>query len=190
MASSMLLKIPKDRVGVLIGPEGHVKETLEKKLKVSLEIDGKTGDVTITTSPENNDPISLFQAKAFVQAIGRGFSPENAFILLGADEDVILEVIELREIFGRSPSDIKRVKGRVIGKEGKMRQLIEELTETKLSVFGDTISLIGKLDNVQTAKEAVMMLIKGSQHVTVSRFLQRKRREQKLKMLDIWEKPS
>jgi rRNA processing protein Krr1/Pno1 len=33
------------------------------------------------------------------------------------------------------------------------------------------------------------MLIKGSMHGTVYRFLHRKRRELKKKMLELWEKP-
>jgi rRNA processing protein Krr1/Pno1 len=33
------------------------------------------------------------------------------------------------------------------------------------------------------------MLINGSQHSTVYRFLHRKRRELKKKMLELWEKP-
>jgi len=133
--------------------------------------------VTISPQPGNEDPVSLFQAKEYVQAIGRGFSPERASLLLEDNEDVTLTIIDLREIVGRSASDIKRVKGRVIGRAGKMRRIIEELTETRISVFGHTISIIGKIESVEIAKEAITMLIKGSQHSTVNRFLHRKRLE-------------
>ena len=187
MIGNLLLKIPRNRVGVLIGPEGSVKAEIEKRLKVRLKINSETGDVTISPQPGNEDPVSLFQAKEYVQAIGRGFSPERASILLEDNEDVTLTIIDLREIVGRSASDIKRVKGRVIGRAGKMRRIIEELTETRISVFGHTISIIGKIESVEIAKEAIMMLIKGSQHSTVNRFLHRKRRELKRKMLELWE---
>jgi len=187
MIGNLLLKIPRNRVGVLIGPEGSVKAEIEKRLKVRLKINSETGDVTISPQPGNEDPVSLFQAKEYVQAIGRGFSPERASLLLEDNEDVTLTIIDLREIVGRSASDIKRVKGRVIGRAGKMRRIIEELTETRISVFGHTISIIGKIESVEIAKEAIMMLIKGSQHSTVNRFLHRKRRELKRKMLELWE---
>ena len=74
-------------------------------------------------------------------AIGRGFSPEKALAL--REEDVILDVIDLRDIFGKSESDISRIKGRVIGQQGKTRNMLEELTKTNVSIHGHTISVIG-----------------------------------------------
>jgi ribosomal RNA assembly protein len=82
---------------------------------------------------------------------------------------------------------MKRLKGRVIGKEGKTRRIIEELTEANVSVYGHTISIIGRRDQVYTAKEAVRMLIRGSLHRSVYRYLHRKRRELKKKKMELWE---
>ncbi|PMB75182.1 MAG: RNA-processing protein, partial [Candidatus Bathyarchaeota archaeon] len=115
---SAFLKIPKERIGVLIGPEGAVKKGIEEKLKVELQIDSSTGDVTITLTEKAEDPSQLFKAKDVVTAIGRGFSPEHAFRLI-RNEDALLDVIDLRDFFGRSESDIRRVKGRIIGMDGK-----------------------------------------------------------------------
>ncbi len=181
---SLYVKIPKDRIGVLIGSGGSVKETIEERLKVNLEINSKTGDVKIT-AVEKEDPSYLFKAKDLITAIGRGFSPENAYRLL--DDENILEIIDLRDIFGRSQSDIVRVKGRIIGKEGKARRIIEEMSGALLSIYGHTVAIIGSIEQVEMAREAVRMLIKGSQHSTVYKFLQRKRREMKLRSLMLWE---
>jgi len=186
MMGSSYVKIPKERIGVLIGSEGKVKEEIERRLGVKLNIDSKEGDVSISLHPENDDPSAIFRAKEVVLSIGRGFSPEKAFKLL-EDEDSYLEIIDLREIVGRSPSQIKRVKGRVIGREGKMRRTIEELTDTFISIYGHTVSIIGKIEHVHIAKEAIMMLIRGSEHSTVNRFLNRRRRELKRRMLELWE---
>jgi len=180
------VKIPKERIGALIGTEGNVKEIIEKKLSVDLQIDSQSGDVTITLKKDANDPSSIFRAKDVVTAIGRGFSPEHAFRLLD-NEDEMLEVIDLREIFGRSPSDIKRIKGRIIGKEGKTRRTIEEMSGTAVSVYGHTVSIIGNPEQVETAREAAKLLMKGSQHRAVYKFLQKKRRELKIKSLELWE---
>jgi len=181
-------KIPKDRIGAVIGPEGQVKETIEKKLGVELIIDSETGDITITLGTEAQDPSLLFRAKEVVTAIGRGFSPDRAFRLIH-DEDAVLEVIDLREMFGRSLSDLQRIKGRIIGQEGKTRRIIEELTEANVSVHGHTVSIIANMDQMEVAREAIQMLLRGSQHSTVYRFLHRKRRELKKKKLELWEKP-
>jgi len=185
---SGFMKIPRERIGALIGPDGRVKERIEKKLSVELSVGSKTGDVTISLKPTAQDPSVLFRAKEVITAIGRGFSPEYAFRLLN-EEDAVLEVIDLSEIVGKSQSDHKRLKGRVIGKEGKTRRIIEELTEANVSVYGHTISIIGDMDQAEVAREAIWMLIKGSQHHTVYRFLHKKRRELKKKKMELWETP-
>jgi ribosomal RNA assembly protein len=122
-----------------------------------------------------------------VTAIARGFPPEKAFQLF--DEDIMLEVLSLRDIFGKSESDIQRVKGRVIGREGKSRRNIEEITQAELSVFGHTIGIIGNYDALSLAREGVEMLIKGRQHATVYEHLKNRRREIKRKeKVELWEK--
>ncbi len=183
---STFVKVPRERIGALIGPNGRVKETVEKQLSVELQVDSQTGNVTITLSPTAEDPSLLFRAKETIIAIGRGFSPERAFRLV-RDDDTILVVIDLRNIVGRSQSDIKRLKGRIIGKEGKTRRIIEELTDASVSVHGHTISIIGDMDQAEVAREAIQMLIKGSQHRTVYGFLHKKRRELKKKRFELWE---
>jgi ribosomal RNA assembly protein len=185
---SGFLRIPKERVGVLIGPEGKTKKIVEEKLSVELQIDGE-GGVTIMLAEKAEDPSLLFRAKDVVTAIGRGFSPEHALRLI-RDEEAMLDVIDLRAIFGRSESDIRRIKGRIIGMDGKTRRTLEELTDTSVSVYGHTIGIIGNMEQVQAAREAIQMLIDGSLHSTVYRFLHRKRRELKKRKLELWEKPA
>ena len=184
----MFVRIPKERVGVLVGPDGKVKQQIEEKFMVELEIESESGGVTIILSEKTRDPSLLFKAKDVVTAIGRGFSPEHAFRLLRNDDD-IFDFIDLRAVFGRSESDIKRVKGRVIGANGKTRKLIEELTDASMVVYGHTIGFIGTFEQVDIARNAVQMLINGSQHHTVYKYLQRKRSELKKQMLELWEKP-
>ena len=186
--ANTFLKIPRERVGVLIGPEGKTKKHIEDKLGVELQIDSEAGDVSITMAEKAEDPSMLFKAKDLVTAIGRGFSPEHAFRLV-RDEEAMLDLIDLRSAFGKSDADIKRVQGRIIGMNGKTRQIIEELTDTSVSVYGHTVGIIGTIEQIQIAREAIEMLIKGSMHGTVYRFLHRKRRELKKKKFELWEKP-
>lgn len=187
MASlSNFVKVPKERVGVLVGPSGAVRTHIEEKLNAKLKIDSESGDVEISLSPNAPDPTALFRAKDIVTAIGRGFSAEHSFILID-NEDALFEVIDLHESVGKSEADIKRLKGRVIGKDGRTRNLIEELTETHVSVYGHTISIIGEGEQIEIAKQAVRMLLHGSLHSTVYRFLHKKRRDLKKKKLEIWK---
>ena len=181
------VRIPKERVGILIGPEGKVKQHIESRLNVKLVVDSE-GSVTIELSEKASDPSLLLKAKDVVTAIGRGFSPDVTFRLI-RNEDDIFDVIDLRQIFGRSESDIKRIKGRIIGADGKTRKLIEELTEANMVVYGHTVGFIGGFEQVDAARNAVQMIIEGCQHHTVYRYLQRKRTELKKENLELWEKP-
>ena len=119
----MFVRIPKERVGILIGPEGKVKQYVEEKLDVRIDVDNE-GSVTIVLSEKATDPSLLLKAKDVVTAIGRGFSPEVSYRLI-RNEDEIFDLVDLRLVFGRSESDIKRVKGRIIGADGKTRKQIE-----------------------------------------------------------------
>jgi ribosomal RNA assembly protein len=181
------VRIPKERVGILIGPEGKVKQHIEEKLQVKLDVDSD-GNVAIVLSEKATDPSMLLKAKDVVTAIGRGFTPEVTFRLI-RNEDEIFDLIDLRVIFGRSESDIKRIKGRIIGAEGKTRKLIEELTEADVVVYGHTVGLIGSFEQVDAAHNAVQMIIEGCQHHTVYNYLQKKRTELKKQKLELWEKP-
>ena len=184
--SKAYIKIPANRIGALVGPDGTVKNVIERKLSVSLEVDSESGTVQIILPATSEDPTVLFRAKEVVTAIGRGFAPDHAFRLLD-DDEIVFEVIDLRERVGRSTSDMKRLKGRVIGKEGKTRRIIEELSEANISVYGHTISIIGYPDQASIAREAVSMLIGGSLHGTVYRYLHKKRRDIKKQRLQLWE---
>jgi ribosomal RNA assembly protein len=182
------VRIPKERVGVLIGPEGKVKRDFEERLQVKLEIESEAGGVEITLSEKATDPSLLFRAKDVVTAIGRGFSSDQAYRLVRS-EDAIFDFIDLRNIFGRSDSDIRRVKSRIIGMNGKTRRTIEELTDADAVVYGHTVGFIGTFEQVDIARNAVQMIIQGSEHHTVYNFLQKKRRELKMQQLELWEKP-
>jgi len=185
---SAFVRIPRERVGVLVGVDGKVKRQIEEKLDVKLEVESDAGGVTAVLNDEATDPSLLFKAKDVITAIGRGFAPEYALRLI-REEDAIFDLVDLRDTFGRSESDIKRVKGRIIGMNGKTRRLIEELTNADVVVYGHTVGIIGTFEQATVARNAVQMLIDGSQHHTVYRFLQRKRRELKKQMLELWEKP-
>jgi ribosomal RNA assembly protein len=180
------IKIPKDRVGTLIGPEGKTKAYVEDRLGVKLDIDSE-GTINITLTEKAVDPSILLRAKDLVTAIGRGFVPDTAFRLIHNEDDIFV-LVDLRLIFGRSESDIRRIKARIIGADGKTRKLIEELSEADVVVYGHTIGIIGSFEQADIARNAVQMIIDGCQHHTVYKFLQRKRTELKKEKLELWEK--
>jgi ribosomal RNA assembly protein len=185
MKGTERLRIPKTRIAVLIGPEGKVKQRLEKATNTTITVDSEDGLVVIETKEDTEDPLATWKARDVVQAIGRGFSPHRAFWLL--DEDVYIRVIDLEEYL-TTPNQIRRVKGRVIGEGGKTRRNIEELTDTFVSVMGDTVSIIGELENQEVAVSAVTKLLRGAEHSTVYRYLNEQRRTLKRRRAtELWK---
>jgi len=165
------VRIPQDRIGVLIGNRGLVKSDIEKKSGCKITIDSIEGDVQIK-GVVGGDPLKTLRVTEMVKAIGRGFSPENAFALL-YDDSLIFEVISLSHL---TPETLSRVKGRIIGRKGKTRLAIENLAKVKISVYGKTICLIGYSDNIIAAHDAISLLIEGSPHSAVYSSLERRRR--------------
>ncbi len=107
-------------------------------------------------------------AKNIITAIGRGFSPENAMKL--SDVNNSFEVISLNEY---SPKKKITQKARVIGTKGRTRKLIEQFTGCHVSVYGNTVSMIGGWESVDLAKQAIMQLLTGKSHSTVYKFLEK-----------------
>ncbi len=167
------IKIPKERVAVLIGKSGQVKKDIESAAKIEIDVNSKEGDVFIT----GNDPLKLFSAKEVIKSIGRGFNPDIAMLLFR--QDYMFELINILD-FARTKNDIIRMKGRIIGSEGKSRNVIEQLTECYVCVYGKTIGIIGELESVPTARRAIEMLLEGSPHSGVFKFLEKQRRRMKI----------
>ena len=173
------MKVGKKRIAVLIGKNGEIKKNIEDNLGVELIIDSKTGNCEIKPDLNNQsyNPLNIFTAKKIVTAINRGFNPSKAMNLLNETYD--LEIFNLYNILGRSEKKIKRIKGRVIGRNGEMRKAIERYSECFLSVFGKTIAIIAEYDNLQIARRAVNMILSGMPHHTVLKFLENKYNEKK-----------
>lgn len=163
------LKITKDRIAVLIGTKGETKKELESETACKIDVDSKEGDVIIT----GKDAISMFALREVIKAIARGFNPEIAKQLL--KQDYILDVISLND-YSKEKSHQQRLKGRVIGMDGKSRHTIEELTECYISVYGKTIAIIGKIEMNGICKRAVETLLAGSPHANVYKWLERQRK--------------
>ena len=168
----MHIKIPEERVGVLIGPDGSMKKLIEEKSNTLLEIDSESGTVTVESS---EDPLMVMRVSDLVRAIGRGFSPERALVILD-DEMLMLDVMDLSKMVG-TKSDMARLKGRIIGKDGKTREIMEKLSGSKVSVYGKTIALLGYPEQIRVSRAAIEMLLDGAPHGNVYSFLEKKHQE-------------
>ncbi|WP_101295128.1 KH domain-containing protein [Halegenticoccus soli] len=166
------VKVPQDRIGVLIGDGGETMREIERRAEVRLDIDSETGAVAIDSV---GDPVAGLVAPDIVRAIGRGFPPEAALSLL--ENDVrMFDLIDLGEQT-RNKNDLHRQKGRLIGENGRTRELMEELTGANVVIYGSTLGIIGQPEEVEAVRRAVGMLLDGAPHGAVYSFLERKHNE-------------
>ncbi len=159
------LKIPKLRVGCLIGKKGEVKRIIERSTKTKIKITSE-GDVEIY-----GESLDGFICENIVKAIGRGFNPHIALNLI--HDDYGMEIIDLRHIVGNNRKKLKRVKSRLIGTRGKARDIIEKLTQCYVSIYGRTVSIIGVHEKLSVAFRGIEKLLHGSPHGFVYAYLGR-----------------
>jgi ribosomal RNA assembly protein len=169
-----VVKVPKERVAVIIGEKGAKKRELEEHLAVRLDIDSEEGEVRL----RGEDSVKLFSAQDVIKAIARGFNPDIALQLLKTD--YVLEVLTITD-YAKSKDQMARLKGRVIGEAGKARKTVEDLAGVSVSVYGKTVAVIGEAVAVDAAKRGIDMLLTGAPHATVFRVLERWRRDQRRK---------
>lgn len=181
MSRTFSIRIPQERIGVLIGKNGEIKSEIEKRSLAVLTIDSDSGDILIDESKATDPEMSL-RTRDVIRAIGRGFSPQRAFRLF--DTGTYLEIIDLKDFTGKNSKRAKTVKARLIGTGGKTRRLIEELSESYVSIYGNTASLIGDYVQNQISRESVLMILRGNQHSTVYKYLERRRKDIRLAKLD------
>ena len=144
--------IPRERVSVLIGKSGKVKRDIEESGRCELTV--RDDVVWVEGNPED-----VFRVLDVVKAVGRGFSPETAVLLL--NDEYAIKVITLK---GETEKTVRRLMGRVIGRKGATRRIIEESTGCKLSVYGKTVSVIGEANDIPGAVRAVEDLLSGHSH--------------------------
>ncbi len=180
MRPRIYVKVPVDRIGVVIGEKGSVKKELMDRTGVRITIDSENSLVILEPEVDGIPPINLMKAAEVIKAIAQGFPPEKAFRLL--EEDQILVTVDLKQFVGDSPNHLKRVKARIIGEKGRARRTLEEMTGTYINVGESSVAIIGDYERAMAAKKAVEMLVEGRMHSTVYKYLDRilheiKRRE-------------
>jgi len=167
------VKIPKERIAVLIGHKGESKRQIERATKTKLTIDSKEGTVLI----DGEDSFKVYLTSHIVKAIARGFSPERALKL--ANEDFCFETLNIKDLIGKSKSDLLRQKARLIGTRGKARRILENMTNTQISIYGKTVCIIGEAVDVMIARQAIERLLQGAKHGNVYGWIERQKEAEK-----------
>jgi ribosomal RNA assembly protein len=180
----IIVRVPADRLGVVIGPHGETKKLLSQRSGLPVEVDSNNNEVSVDDKVDGADPVMVLKVRDVIRALGRGFSPEHAMLLFS--DDYYLELMDIHDYVGKDKGHLRRVTARLIGSEGKTRRIIEETTECHLAIYGHTVGIVGTLEKLGDAKQAVDMILNGAEHASVYRFLEGQRRKAKRAAGELW----
>jgi KH domain-containing protein len=138
------------------------KEKLEKSLGISIEINGKKAILS-------GDPLAEYEATIIFQAINFGFSVYKALIL--KDPEYTFRIIPIK-VHTRK-KNLESVKGRVIGKNRKTMDAIENISSCYIKLKDNEVAVIGYADTIEEVSTAIKSLIKGTKQSNIYHFLEK-----------------
>ncbi|MGI0141164.1 MAG: KH domain-containing protein [Candidatus Micrarchaeales archaeon] len=156
--------IPIKRVKLL---DKKTLESISKRLNCKIHIEDENQVVI------EGDAYDEYNAKNIISAFGRGFDMNQAYTLLS--EEYFFTPINLKEMF-RNKDQLMRVKGRIIGENGKTKEYIEAVSGAKLCIYENTVSLIGTIEQIKVANVAINILLEGGTHKKAYRVMEKARR--------------
>ena len=145
--------IPQERIRAARSDHG-ILGAVAKACRCGIRVYGDAVEI-------EGDPIDEFTARGIVSAFGRGFDVETAMLL--RDQDYYFKSIDLRQLEPNAKR-IRQVKARIIGENGRAKRYVEEVSSAHISVYGDTVSIIGRADQLYEAETAISTLIEGGTH--------------------------
>lgn len=172
-----LTRIPRKRIAVLIGKGGETRKAIEEATGAKLHVDSTTGEVSVVW-PVDIDPVLRLKLPDIIRAIGRGLAPNRALRLIA--DDTFLRIYDIREWVGRKGNHTRRMRSRLIGRDGRIRSLIESFTGTEIAIHGSTVVVIGDEVGLMTACTAIEGLLDGAEHSTVIRGMERDVRRRRI----------
>lgn len=149
------------------------KKELEKKLGVNIELKGH--NVVF-----DGDSLEEYDALRVFNAIDFGFSVRKALLVKG--EDMIFRTVKIKE---HTKRNLKDIMSRLIGKRGKTRRTMSEISGCEILIKEGEVGIIGDSDSIEDAETAIIHLIKGSKQSNMYRYLEKQNKIKKETFLGI-----
>ncbi len=141
------------------------------KTKLKNKVEFETGaEISInenvkTVNINHSNSVKEMDTKRVIKAINLGFNLRESLKLYRKTPSRF-ENINIRD-HTRNNKEFHRQKGRIIGKDGRTKELISEYTDTDIVISGDSIGVIGYTQDVIQARQAILKLITGTPHSRV-----------------------
>jgi|AntRauMinimDraft_3_1070383.scaffolds.fasta_scaffold01676_5 ribosomal RNA assembly protein len=172
----MYVNVPDDRFNLL---KNKMKDKLEYETGADISIDDEVKTVNI----KHSNSIKELDTKLIIEAISMGFSLPVALQLI-RNPVSRFEKIDIRELT-KHDREFDRQMGRIIGKDGRTKELISELTETNIVIKRDIVGVLGSLDDVMKARDAILQLIDGTPHSRVYNDLEKYKSQKSIEVKNL-----
>ena len=139
----------------------NVKQ-LELELNVKIKIKGK--EISIDGTPEDE-----YIAEKVIDAVNFGFPLEAALSI--KNDDFLFERLNIKDFTHRK--DLKRIRARIIGTEGRTFRTLNQLTDCNFEIRDNEVGIIGSPESIKNGHEAVILIIHGSKQANVYAFLEK-----------------
>jgi len=134
--------------------------------KLQIRFNGQNKCIDLRTCPQTVDHGYVERATTFIEAILDGFKIEDAISIMKF-RDVFTEAFELHEIRKMKSTHMSRAVGRIIGREGKTKQNIENFSCCKFILNDQRVVVMGCSENIKIAKDAIGRLVQGSEPTSI-----------------------
>ncbi|MBM3233860.1 hypothetical protein FJZ19_02070 [Candidatus Pacearchaeota archaeon] len=141
------------------------RKKIEKNLDVKITGKGKKIEI-------KGSEIDEYVACCILEAIEAGFSIENSIAL--KEQDYLLEKIQIKNLTKRK--NLSQVRARIIGKNGKTLDLIEELSDCFIVLHANIVYIIGRAEDIKKAINAITKIIHGSKQSSVYSYLEKQKK--------------
>jgi len=142
------------------------KKKLEEELNIKITNKGR--EISINGKPEEE-----YIAEKIIESLDLGFQYKTAILI--KEEDFIFEILNIKDYTKRN--DLERVRARIIGKGGKTKKTLTQLTECDIELRGNKIGIIGPSTSIENAQEALISLIRGTKQSNLYAYLEKHRAE-------------
>ena len=138
------------------------KKKLEEVLKVKITNRGK--EVSISGNAEDE-----YIAEKVIDALNFGFPFSNALEI--KEQNFTFEILNIKDYTKKQ--DLKSVRARLIGTQGKTLSTLTSLTLCHFEIKDNEIGIIGSSEHIENAQNAIISIVKGSKQTNVYAYLEK-----------------